>query len=205
MIYSLVCFKPVLSNSQYSLWVLFVQACSLLCSYAISNESLCLADRLIHQYCSSFEQEFGKENCYPNLHLHCHLKQCILDYGPSTSFWLFAFERMNGCLGSFHTNNQAVEVQLFRKFLSKQKICSTEWPSDDFASVIRPLLVDLGSSKIITNSGGFYHHILNPTDPYAISTANSICKLLPPIKKKAFSSLHLIPILDPYFVGTVGH
>lgn len=57
MIYSLVCFKPVLSNSQYSLWVLFVQACSLLCSYAISNESLCLADRLINQYCSSFEQE----------------------------------------------------------------------------------------------------------------------------------------------------
>ena len=105
LIYSLVCFKPVLSNSQYSLWALFVQACALLCSHVISNESLHLADRLIHQYCSSFEQEFGKEKCYPNLHLHCHLKQCILDYGPATSFWLFPFERLNGCLGSFHTNN----------------------------------------------------------------------------------------------------
>ena len=166
LIYSLVCFKPVLSNSQYSLWVLFVQACSLLCSHAISNESLRLADRLIHQYCSSFEHEFGKENCYPNLHLHCHLKQCILDYGPATSFWLFAFERMNGCLGSFHTNNQAVEVQLFRKFLSKQKIiCSTEWPNDDFTSAVKPLLADLSSCKDVTSCGGFYRHILNPFCP----------------------------------------
>ena len=52
--------------------------------------------------------------------MHCHLKQCLFDFGPASSFWLFAFERMNGVLGSFHTSNQAVEVQLFRKFTSSR-------------------------------------------------------------------------------------
>ena len=34
--------------------------------------------------------------------MHCHLKDCLIDFGPSPSFWLFPFERMNGFLGRFH-------------------------------------------------------------------------------------------------------
>ena len=41
-----------------------------------------------------------------NMHLHLHLAECIVDYGPVYAFWCFAFERMNGVLGSYHTNNQ---------------------------------------------------------------------------------------------------
>ena len=111
LVFSIICFKPVLSSSQ---------ACSLLCSRVLTKHATNHADMLIHHYCSLFEAEFGKEYCYPNLHMHCHLKECLLDFGPASSFWLFAFERMNGVLGSFHTNNEAVEVQLFRKFISKQ-------------------------------------------------------------------------------------
>lgn len=103
LIYSLVCYKNILSSNAYTLWVSFVQACEILCSYAVTSESIQRADQLLYQYCCGFEREFGKEECYPNLHLHCHLQDCLRDYGPATSFWLFAFEWMNGCLGSFHT------------------------------------------------------------------------------------------------------
>lgn len=96
LIYSLNCFKPVLSDSQYLLWLTFVHACSIFCSRAITHSAILFADRLIHGYCCMFEEEFEEDNCYPNLHFHCHLKECFLDYGPATSFWLFAFERMNG-------------------------------------------------------------------------------------------------------------
>ena len=141
----------------------------MVCSRAISYECIQLADRLIHQYCCIFEQEFGKDKCYPNLHLHCHLKQCLLDYGPATSFWL------NGCLGNFHTNNLAVEVQLFRKFISRQKVCTTTRPNTEIADVLKPLLTDLNSVKDITNCGGLYSHILNHSDPLAISAAQNYC------------------------------
>lgn len=108
----MICFKQFLSEDLYSLWIIFVQACTLLwlCSHAITYCNIELADHLIHQYCCLFERIFGKENCYPNLHLHCHLKQCFLDYGPASSFWLFGFERMNGVLGNVHTSNRAIEV-----------------------------------------------------------------------------------------------
>ena len=42
----------------------------------------------------------------PNMHLHGHLKECLLDDGPFHSFWCVSFERFNGVLSSFHTNNR---------------------------------------------------------------------------------------------------
>ena len=33
----LVCFKPVLSDTEHSMWVVFVKACSLLCSQVITQ------------------------------------------------------------------------------------------------------------------------------------------------------------------------
>jgi len=56
------------------------------------------------------------------MHLHLHLKDCLPEYGPAHAFWHYAFERFNGILGSYHTNNQAIETQLMRKFLREQQI-----------------------------------------------------------------------------------
>ena len=56
------------------------------------------------------------------MHLHGHLKECVLDYGPIYNFWCFSFERFNGILSSFKTNNRCVEIQLTRK-LQKQVFC----------------------------------------------------------------------------------
>ena len=57
-----------------------------------------------------------------HLILHGHLQECYTDYGPSDSFWLIAFERLNGILGFVSTNDQAIEIQLMRKFLSTQQV-----------------------------------------------------------------------------------
>lgn len=42
------------------------------------------------------------------MHLHGHLKDVILDYGPVQEFWCFPFERYNMILVS----NQQIIVQL---------------------------------------------------------------------------------------------
>ena len=56
----------------------------------------------------------------PNMHLHTHLKQCVLDYGPLHAFWCYPFEQYNGILGSFHSNKISIESQLIKKFCLSQ-------------------------------------------------------------------------------------
>ena len=60
---------------------------------------------MMMRFCTMFEALCGKEKCTPNMHLHGHLQDCILDYGPVFSFWCFSFERYNGIMGDYHTNN----------------------------------------------------------------------------------------------------
>ena len=164
LIYSIVCFKSVLTDSQYAMWLVFVQACSLLCSRIITQHGITLADELIHKYCCLFQEEFGRSECYPNLHMHCHLKECLLDFGPAASFWLFSFERMNGLLGSFHTSNKSVEIELFRKFIVTQQVCSVVWPDAELVDLLKPLLTEVNICKDITLSGGLYEHMITSCD-----------------------------------------
>ena len=51
------------------------------------------------------------------MHMHGHLADCVLDFGPTSSFWLFSFERYNGILRDQPTNNRSIEAQLMNRFL----------------------------------------------------------------------------------------
>ena len=72
------------------------------------------------------------------MHMSCHLKECILDYGPLNHFWLFAFERFNGILGNLPNNNRSIEVQMAKRFISDSNILRMPLPSEfkeDFRKV----------------------------------------------------------------------
>ena len=56
------------------------------------------------------------------MHLHAHLRECILDFEPVSAFWAFPFERFNGILESFSKNWVKPEDQIIRKFLSFQEL-----------------------------------------------------------------------------------
>ena len=45
--------------------------------------------------------------------------ECVKDFGPMNSFWLFSFERYNGILGDKPTNNRAIESQLLKRFVEE--------------------------------------------------------------------------------------
>ena len=79
---------------------------------------------------SSFAKLYGAKHCTVNMHLHLHLKEIVLDYGPVYSFWCFSFERMNGILGDYFTNNQNIEVQFMKKFLMHQQASTLELPAE---------------------------------------------------------------------------
>ena len=65
------------------------------------------------------EQLYGQDFVTPNMHVHDHLYDCVLYFGPVYSFWLFSFERENGILGSYKTNKKNIEVQLMKRFLKE--------------------------------------------------------------------------------------
>ena len=78
------------------------------------------------------------------MHMHGHVKDTVLDYGPIHEFWCYSFERFNGILGSQPSNNRAIEPQLLKKFLLDNASSCFDFPdefNDDFCSL------DLSNSK----------------------------------------------------------
>ena len=82
---------------------------------------------------------YGGSRCTMNMHLHGHMEQYILDYGPVYSFWCFSLERMNGILGWYHTTNHNISVQLAQRFLNSKVYAPLNWPQE-YADEFLPLL-----------------------------------------------------------------
>lgn len=64
----------------------------------------------IIKFCREYEIAFGEACVTINQHLHLHLPDIFLDFGPSPAFNLFGMERMNGVLGVIPNNVYAIEV-----------------------------------------------------------------------------------------------
>ncbi len=112
----MIAYKGVIPPEYLECWGLFVRACHLICQPVVRMKDAEEAHQLFKKYGTSVENLFGSDAVKPNHHLHCHLLECIFDYGSPYSFWLFPFERYNGDLGKLHTNNQEMEYTLTRKF-----------------------------------------------------------------------------------------
>lgn len=140
IIFSLCSLKEIIPHKHYDCWLLlFVKAVHILCRRQITIPELNKGDALLIEFCQLFERLYGKEHYTINLHLHAHLKECILDFGPVYSFWLFSFERLNGILGSYHTNCHDISLQLMRRFTSSAYSGVHNWPGeyrDELSSLI---------------------------------------------------------------------
>ena len=141
LIYSLCALKDVIPNQHYDCWLLFVKATNILCRRQITRSEVEEGDSFLMEFCQVFDHLYGKDHYTINLHLHGHIKECILDYGPVYSFWLFAFERLNGILGSYHTNCHDISLQLMRRFLSTTQHGIHNWPTE-FRQQLSSLVTD---------------------------------------------------------------
>ena len=146
VIFSIYSLWNILPKDDLELWREFVLACSYLCASVITDAKAMLAHTHLLNFGKRFEELYGKETVTPNMHLHTHLLDCVLDYGPVYAFWLFSFERYNGILGEYGTNQRAVEIQLMRKFTSNQSMKDIPHP-DLFQERFKPLLSRLTSKQ----------------------------------------------------------
>ena len=67
------------------------------------------------QFCKLFQHKYCDISCTPNMHLHAHICQCLLHYEPVHGFWCFPFERFNGKLGVYHTNNNTNNEKIYHQ------------------------------------------------------------------------------------------
>ena len=138
-------------------WQHFVLACRTLCAKQITFEQVKLGDALLLQFCRRTERLFGKDYVTPNMHLHCHLRECIVDYGPLHSFWCFAFERYNGILGAMPNNNGSIECQLMQCFLRENQALSFPNP-DEFSEDLLPLFPKMQQTGSVADTMSSTEH-----------------------------------------------
>jgi len=115
-IISPIVLKGVLHIEDLNCWLIFVNACRLMLTQIISLDTVSQADDYLVLFCRTFQRLYGSYHCSPNQHLHMHLKDCFLNFGPIHAFWEYAFERQNGLLATYHTNNKNIEEQIMLKF-----------------------------------------------------------------------------------------
>ena len=200
-IFSAAVLKGILPEEHLRCWLLFVRACSILKSRVIRKQDVLSADLFFLQFCRTFETLYGKDCCTPNMHLHTHLKQSILDFGPLHSFWCYAFERYNGILGSVPTNQKSIESQLMRRFCREQNLCDLELP-DNIATLLPSTatrassILDRDDDTAVNTYFVMSRSKLSDISSFAVH--QNIVKGLPPFSESVLSAENLTQLNSVY-------
>lgn len=170
--FSPVVLKGHIPVKDYNCWLLFVEACRILSVPSITIQDLKRGHEKLMTFLRDFEQLYGSLAVTPNMHLHTHLIECILDYGPMHVFWLYSFERMNGVLGSFNTNQRSVEIQLIRKLSQAQSTLMFKKP-ELFSEIFGPVFTfQDDANKYKTNDADIVLRVLSlSTQPVRLEEA----------------------------------
>ena len=116
--------RGILTDAHLECWRHFALACWILVKFELTHTDVLLADALLLQFCKGTKRLYGKSAITPNIHLHCHLKECILDFGPIHNIWCFSFERYSGILGDLLNNNRSIEVQVMNRSIRDSALTS---------------------------------------------------------------------------------
>lgn len=84
--FSIFALVDILPKTDLDVWRKFVMACRILTTKCISFADISQFDRYIIDFCKGIERLYGSSVVTPNMHMHCHLSQCVSDYGPIYSF-----------------------------------------------------------------------------------------------------------------------
>ena len=187
IVYSPVVLYELLPTELYSHWCTFSNACAYLCKPYISKLEVEKADDLLVSFCNRFEMLYGTEACTPNMHMHMHLKECILDAGPIYTFWCFSFERYNGFLGAMNRLWRAPEQQLIHKFNNLQMLSAVELPDGELLNCFQQARHQKNSlPDVVTNSSFMLEYEKNLfCSPDTVSAKKlDLHQLIPPGREK---------------------
>ena len=89
LIFSVYALHGILPDDHYKCWCKFVVACRILLQIKLTESSVNAAHLCLVDFCKQFQELYGAHACTPNMHMACHLQDCLLDFGVLSSFWCF--------------------------------------------------------------------------------------------------------------------
>ena len=152
VLYSPYVLLDLLPERHYQCWCCFVDACQLICQPLISRDEIDTAHDLLIRFCLMFETLYGKNACTPNMHMVCHLRDIMLDYGPVYGYWCFSFERYNGMLESMHKSWINPEKQLLEKFIDLQLVNTIDTSITEKTDFLSVTVRDIAMLKSMTTA-----------------------------------------------------
>tara|TARA_B110000881_G_C18591011_1_gene527951 strand:- start:147 stop:2789 length:2643 start_codon:yes stop_codon:yes gene_type:complete len=138
MYYSPFVLRDMLEEAHYNCWQKFVLACTLMCKPFITPYEIRKAHGLFFAFGTHVQRLYGREVITPNMHMHGHLADCVLDYGPVQAFWCFAFERFNGAISDLPTNRRSIAVQYMHRILTWNSLNTDHDDGDMFTAIAQP-------------------------------------------------------------------
>ncbi|KAG1444379.1 hypothetical protein G6F55_012343 [Rhizopus delemar] len=115
--------KQRLVGEHFINWIRYVEAVRLVTGPLITTDEIQTAHSLFKEFGKTCVQLYGKTAITPNMHMHMHLKECFLDFGPSYAFWLYGFERLNGDIKkiniNYKTGFETTYVTMLKLFIRK--------------------------------------------------------------------------------------
>ncbi|ESN98024.1 hypothetical protein HELRODRAFT_184783 [Helobdella robusta] len=106
LVYSPVLLRGHLPEAHLGNWTTFVNACQYLSMPNISMAHLDEAHQSLETFCRECEKLYKAPFLSPNMHLHLHLRETVLNFGLIYGYWLFSFERCNATSTSTATSIQ---------------------------------------------------------------------------------------------------
>ena len=86
LVFSVCALHGILPIEHYSCWCLLVKACCLLSIPVVSTDQINIPHDSLIEFCRAFQDLYSDEYCTPNMHMACHLRDCMKDFGPLSSF-----------------------------------------------------------------------------------------------------------------------
>ncbi|CAG8793801.1 4696_t:CDS:1, partial [Racocetra persica] len=96
LVYSIYVLYQFLDEADRRCWQAFVTAVSIWSQRIITEVEIEAGHAAMMAFLQYAEQIYGRNFCSPNMHLHKHLQECMIDYCPWYLFWCFAYEHYNG-------------------------------------------------------------------------------------------------------------
>ncbi|KAI9030155.1 hypothetical protein CLU79DRAFT_734356 [Phycomyces nitens] len=149
---------PFMKADEWRSWCLVYSPVLLLVRlpHELAEAHYCL--ELFGRQCQNI---YGIEFISPNMHLHLHLQETILNFGPIYGYWLFSFERYNGILKSYSTNKKdGFEGNFMRKYL--EDVCKV-----DLARGILPFMENESHTFLISERVNNIPAVTIVSTPYA--------------------------------------
>ena len=101
--YSIIAHHGILTHDNLECWRHFVLACRILCSNQLKQDQIIIGDALLLQFCKRTQRLYGPQSVTPNMHMHCHIRDCILKLimVPFMVFGCIPLRDTMDCLESF--------------------------------------------------------------------------------------------------------